>query len=98
MDLTRVILGEVVTEKAERLKSAKVHTLRVHASATKVDVGNALRRYFGVDPLSIRILHVRPKTRLVNRGRTIEKRHASKRALVTLAPKSKSLDLTAFTT
>ncbi len=98
MDLTRVILGEVVTEKAERLKGGKTHTLRVHGDATKVDIKGALRRYFGVDPVSVRIMHVRPKHRLVGRGRAIEKRHASKRALVTLAPKSKSLDLTNFQT
>jgi|SRR3989344_7612236 len=96
MDITRVIIGEVVTEKAERLKGKKMHTLRIHADATKIDVKNALRRHFGVDPLSIRVLHVRPKQRIVARGRTMEKRHTSKRALITLAPKSKSLDLTNF--
>ena|SRR3989344_5866192 len=96
MDITRVIIGEVVTEKAERLKGKKMHTLRVHADATKVDIKNALRRHFGIDPLSVRVLHVRPKQRLVGRGRSMEKRHQSKRAIVTLAPKSKALDLTNF--
>jgi ribosomal protein L23 len=96
VDLTRVILGEVVTEKAERLRGKKTHTLRVRADATKIDVKNALRRYFGVDPLSVRVLHVRPKKRLIGRGREIEKRHHTKRALVTLASKSKVLDLTSF--
>ena len=47
MDLTQVIKGEVVTEKAERLKGQKTHMLTVHPRATKVDVANALRRFFG---------------------------------------------------
>ncbi len=98
MDLTHVIIGEVVTEKAERGRAKKIHTLRVHAHATKIDVLSALRRYFGVEPLSVRMLHVRSKERVAGQGRTIEKRHASKRAVVTLTPKSKSLDLTVFTT
>lgn len=98
MDLTHVILGEVVTEKAERLKLKKVATLRVHPQATKVDIANALRLHFGVQPASVRIMNVRSKRRLAGRGRSVEKRRASKRALVTLAAKSKALDLTKFQT
>jgi len=96
MDLTQVILGEVVTEKAERGRAKKIHTLRVHAGATKIDVQSALRRYFGVEPLSVRVMHIRSKKRIAGKGRTIKKRHASKRAVVTLTPKSKALDLTVF--
>lgn len=98
MDLTNVILGEVVTEKAERLKIRKVAMLRVHPQATKVDIASALRLHFGVQPLSIRITKVRSKSRIIGRGRSIEKRRAGKRALVTLSPKSKALDLTKFQT
>lgn len=98
MDLTHVILGEVTTEKAERLKGRKVALLRVHPHATKVDVRNALRRFFGVEPGSIRIVRVRSKQRAAGRGRIIQKRDASKRAYVTLSPKSKALDLANFKT
>ena len=98
MDLTRVILGEVSTEKAERMKVRKVAVLRVHPAASKIDVRNALRRHFGVDAGSIRILHVRPKSRLIARGKMMQKRHPEKRAFVTLDPKSKALDLTSLQT
>jgi len=93
MNLTQVIIGDTVTEKAERLKGKKVHTLRVHPKATKIDVNNALRKHYGVEPKAIRIVKVRPKTRLVARGRSVQKRDAAKRALVTLSEKSKALDL-----
>lgn len=98
MNLTQVIQGDIVTEKAERLKGQKVHTLKVHPKATKIDVGNALRRYYGVEPAAVRIVKVRAKTRTVGRGKSIQKRDASKRALVTLSAKSKSLDLSNFQT
>jgi ribosomal protein L23 len=98
MRIEQVILGDVSTEKAERLKTRGVYLLRIHPQATKVDVLHALRRSFGVEPRAVRILHVRPKRRIAGRGRVIQKRDPSKRALVTLAPKSKVLDLTAFQT
>jgi len=98
MELTRVIFGEVVTEKAERLKREKVALLSVHPDASKVDVKNALRRFFGVEPLAVRMVRVRSKRRIVGRGRAIQKRSASKRAYVTLSSKSKALDLTSFKT
>ena len=93
MNLTQVILGDIVTEKAERLKAMKVRTLRVHPKATKIDISNALRKHYGVEPVAIRIVKIRSKSRLVGRGRSIRKRGASKRALVTLSAKSKALDL-----
>lgn len=98
MDLTHVILGEVATEKAQRQQDKKIALLRVHPHATKVDVRNALHRFFGVEALSIRMLHVRSKHRLFGKNQTMRKRAASKRAYVTLSPESKALDLTAFKT
>jgi len=97
MDLTQVILGSVVTEKAERQKSVRVYTLRVHPRATKVDIKNALRRHYGVDPQDISIMKIRPKLRLIGRGKSIEKRSAGKRAFVTLDKDSKALDLSTLT-
>lgn len=96
MNLTQVITGEVVTEKAERLKGNKVHTLKIHPKATKVDVSNALRRHWGVEPAKVRIIKVPAKSRLIARGRTVQKRDPVKRALVTLGPKSKVFDISNF--
>ncbi len=99
MDLSRVIIGPVVTEKAERLKAAErhVHTLRIAPSATKVDVKKALKEFYDVEAVSVRILYTEPKTRSLGTG-VMEKRHRSKKALVTLAAESKPLDLSTFKT
>ena len=96
MDLSRVIIGSILTEKAERMKLGKVYVLQVDQNATKVDVGNALRRFYGVEVKSIRSLRTRPKSRVVGAGKEMEKRHRSKRMMVTLAKDSANLDLVKF--
>ncbi len=100
MDLSRVILGPVVTEKAERLKADATHrtyTLRVVPEATKIDVTNAIKRFYDLEVESVRVLHTRPKVRQIGKG-TMEKRHRTKKVMVTLVSGSKPLDLTAFHT
>ena len=98
MNLSRVIVGTLVTEKTERLKGQRSYTVQVSPEATKVDIARALITHFGVEPVSVRIILVRPKTRVVGAGKTITKRHRSKKAVVTLAKDSKPLDLTTFKT
>ncbi|MBI3336595.1 50S ribosomal protein L23 [Candidatus Peregrinibacteria bacterium] len=93
MNLSSVILGVIVTEKSQRLKDQHVHCLRVHPQATKVDILNALRTFFDVDVLKVRTAHVGGKVRVMGGGKVIHKRHSYKKVLVTLAPKSKPLDI-----
>ncbi len=99
MDLSRIIIGPVVTEKAERLKAGeetRTYSLWVTMSATKIDVKKALKRFYDVDAATVRVMRIRPKTRPLGRGISMEKRHAGKKVMVTLAAKSKALDLAAF--
>ena len=98
MDLANVILGPIVTEKSERVKAndKRVMTIKVAPKATKVDVKNALKRFYDVDATSVRVMRVPRKVRTVGRGRVMEKRHPYKKVMVTLDAKSKALDLTAF--
>lgn len=98
MHLSSVIIGPVVTEKAERLKTQGTYVIKVDQNATKIDVKNALRKFYDVDVASVSVLRVRPKVRLLGQGTTLEKRHRSKRMIVRLTKKSKTLDLSAFRT
>jgi large subunit ribosomal protein L23 len=100
MDLTNVIIGPVVTEKAERLKADKVHTytLWVSPRATKIEVRGALERYFDVQVKSVRVMHTQEKTKLYGQGKVMQKRPSRKKVLVRLTPKSKTLDIAAFQT
>ena len=95
MDLTRVILGSIVTEKAERLKAEHVFTFRVHPDATKIDIKNALRHFFDCKTSSVRIAWIGPKYRTIRKG-VMRKRDPFKKATVTLAQGSKSIDLATF--
>lgn len=96
MDIASIILGEVTTEKSEQMKEDRTYTLRVHNDATKVDVKNALKKFFDVDAASVRIMRTVPKTRLFGRNQTMVKRARFKKAVIRLAPKSKKLDLTTY--
>lgn len=97
MDISTVILGPVVTEKAERQKAINTYVIRVAKGATKIDVKNALRRFYDVEVESIRMLRTVPKRRSLG-YHTMEKRHSAKHAIVRLGKKSKSLDLSAIKT
>ena len=98
MELSHVINGQVMTEKAEALKAVKTYTLHIAQDATKVDVKNALKKYYDVEVESVRIILTRPKTRQMGGRGVMEKRHRMKKALVTLTKKSKALDLATFKT
>ena len=96
MHLSSVIIGPVVTEKAERLKAVHTYVLKVRSEATKVDLKNALRQFYDVEVASVRVLRTTPKVRIVGQGTVMEKRHRSKRMIVRLTKKSKPLDLSTF--
>lgn len=98
MELSRTIIGPVLTEKAERMKAARSYTLHVDLSATKIDVKSALEKFFDVEVQSVRVLRTRKKVRDIGAGNVMTKRSASKRMMVTLTKKSKSLDLAQFRT
>jgi large subunit ribosomal protein L23 len=97
MELTRVILGPVVTEKSELLKQERTYAIKVSPAATKVDVKNALRKHFDVEVSSVRVLRVGSKTRSIG-PRSITKRKPFKKVFVTLSKGSKGLDLAQFKT
>lgn len=96
MELTRVIVGPVVTEKSERLKLDRTYIVQVAPEATKIDVKNALKKYYDVDAVSVRAMRIRKKTREVGAGKEIVKRHPSKRMIVTISKDSKAFDIVSF--
>lgn len=96
MDLSRIILGPIVTEKAERQKAARSYTLSVHNAATKVDVKTALTKFYQVEVASIRVMRTPTKSRKLGAGKVMTKRHPSKRMMVTLTDKSSALDFSKF--
>ncbi|UPA22782.1 50S ribosomal protein L23 [Candidatus Peribacteria bacterium] len=96
MDISRIILGPIVTEKAERMKTSRNYTLKVWNNATKIDVKAALKKFYNVDVASIRVMRTTTKSRALGAGRVMVKRSPSKRMMVTLTEKSPALDFSKF--
>jgi large subunit ribosomal protein L23 len=83
-----IIKGPIITEKTQMLRSQgnKV-TLRVAASANKIEIRKALEELFKVKVLAVNTIAMRGKKKRL--GRTEGVRPDWKKAIVTLAPGEK---------
>lgn len=80
---TRVILSQVVTEKAERLKDEQSrYTFKVASTANKITVREAIERLFKVHVTDVRVMNYLGKMRRM--GRFSGRRPDWKKAVVTL--------------
>jgi large subunit ribosomal protein L23 len=80
-----IILAPVVSEKSYALIEQGVYTFRVHPSASKPEIRDAVQAIWGVEVRKVNTLN-RPGKRRRTRGTNrIGKRPDSKRAIVTLA-------------
>jgi large subunit ribosomal protein L23 len=80
-----VVVAPVVSEKSYALMEAGVYTFKVHPSATKPEIRDAVQSIFGVKVARVNTLN-RPGKRKRNRKTfTYGKRPDTKRAIVTLA-------------
>jgi large subunit ribosomal protein L23 len=84
MHPSQVIIRPVVSEKSYVLSAAGKYTFRVHDSAHKTQIRQAVETLFDVHVLEVRTVSVRskPKRRGVTRGRT----RSWKKAIVQVAP------------
>jgi len=80
---SRVILSQVVTEKAERLKAEQSrYTFKVAPNANRVEVRHAVERLFKVHVREVRVMNYLGKMRRM--GRFSGRRPDWKKAVVTL--------------
>ena len=84
MDPTTVIIRPVVSEKSYVLASADKYTFRVHASAHKTQIRQAIESLFDVKVVEVRTMSVKskPKRRGYSSGRTRQ----WKKAIVQVRP------------
>jgi large subunit ribosomal protein L23 len=79
----QIVLGAVVTEKAERLRSGQgTYSFRVAREANKIDIRRAIEKLFKVHVTDVRVMNLRGKMRRM--GRFEGRRPDWKKALVTL--------------
>ncbi len=84
-DARQVIIEPVVSEKSYALLEDGVYTFRVHPSASKPEIRDAVQKIFGVTVLKVNTLNRDGKRRRNRRTGTWGKRPDTKRAFVTLA-------------
>lgn len=84
MDARTVIVRPVVSEKSYALLAANKYTFRVHDSAHKTEIRQAVEEVFGVRVLDVRTSRVKPKPK--RRGWAAGKTRGWKKAVVELHP------------
>ncbi len=84
-DTRQVIIEPIVSEKSYALIEEGVYTFRVHPSASKPEIRDAVERIFGVSVTKVNTLNRTGKTRRNRRNWSKGKRPDTKRAFVTLA-------------
>ncbi len=87
-----VIVAPVVSEKSYALMEDGVYTFKVHPSASKPEIRDAVQSIFGVRVAKVNTLNRPGKRKRNRRTFTYGKRPDTKRAIVTLA-EGDSIDL-----
>jgi large subunit ribosomal protein L23 len=81
-----VILSPVVSEKSYSLMDSGVYTFKVHPSASKPEIMDAVKAIFGVTVLKVNTLNRPGKVTRARRSNRTGRKPNTKRAMVTLAP------------
>ena len=91
-DARDVIIEPIVSEKSYALIEENVYTFKVHPTASKPEIRDAVEALFGVQVAKVNTLNRKGKRKRDRRTWTYGRRPDTKRALVTLA-EGHSIDL-----
>ena len=80
----RIIIRPLVTEKAAVMQSGRHYAFIVASGANKIQIREAVKDLYGVEPVGVNVLHVAGKR--VRFGRSVGHRSDYKKAIVTLPP------------
>jgi large subunit ribosomal protein L23 len=86
-----IILSPVISEKSYALIEDNVYTFVVHPDSNKTQIKIAVEKIFNVKVASVNTANRQGKRKRTRTG--FGKRKGTKRAIVTLAPGSKPIDL-----
>ncbi len=87
---SETIIAPLVTEKTASLGSKNVLVFRISSNATRVAVKQAIAEMYGITPVKVNVITVRP--RAMTFGRTQGTTKGYKKAMVTLPP-GKTIDV-----
>ncbi|HBM81429.1 MAG TPA: 50S ribosomal protein L23, partial [Clostridiaceae bacterium] len=86
-----VIKRPIVTEKSMAAMGNRKYTFAVDINANKIEIKNAVEKIFGVKVQRVATMHIPGKEKRV--GVHVGKRPDWKKAIVTLTPDSKTIEL-----
>lgn len=92
MNLFNVIIRPIISEKGVRENALGKHIFYVHKESTKIDVKKAIELLYGTPVASVNMIRSPKKERLIGRGKTMTKRQARKKAIITLKDSKKAFD------
>ncbi len=81
-----IIIEPIVSEKSYQLVEQGVYTFKVHPSASKPEISDAIRDIFNVKVVKVNTLNRKGKRKRDRRTGNYGTRPDTKRAIVTLAP------------
>ena len=67
MEITEVLRHGIVTEKSVRLQGQNKYTFKVALKANKIDVRRAVETLFKVNVVSVNVMRMPGKTRMIRR-------------------------------
>ena len=87
MDADKIIIEPIVTEKSNTMRENHRYVFRVDPRANKLQIMQAVRQLFKVNPLSCNVINVKgkPKRQRYTPGYT----SSWKKAIITLPPEEK---------
>lgn len=86
-----VIIRPIITENTMDMAADKKYAFKVAKDANKTEVRKAIEEIFGVDVAKVNIMNVSGKKKRL--GRTFGTTSSYKKAVVTLTPDSKEIEL-----
>ena len=87
-----VIVAPIVSEKSYALMEEGIYTFKVHPSASKPEIRDAVQNIFGVKVSKVNTLNRKGKRKRNRKTFTYGSRPDTKRAIVTLVP-GETIDL-----
>ena len=86
-----VIISPIITENTMDMAADKKYAFKVAKDSNKTEVRKAIEEIFGVDVAKVNIVNVSGKKKRL--GRTFGTTSSYKKAIVTLTPDSKEIEL-----
>ena len=86
-----VIIRPIITENTMDMAADKKYAFKVAKEANKTEVRKAVEEIFGVDVAKVNIMNVSGKRKRL--GRTFGTTSSYKKAIVTLTPDSKEIEI-----